>query len=123
MGRSTGAAISLTVAMPCSGYRNSHFQSSATTSTTSGLVPAGIELVRADPGQRTQRDDDQQRRGPDQQLQHRGVVPFRVVVSLPVAGPIAPREQESQEDHRHDDQQHQAGGDDDQITLMKRDIA
>ncbi|KAG1230635.1 hypothetical protein G6F68_019272 [Rhizopus microsporus] len=41
MGRSTGAAISLTVAMPCSGYRNSHFQSSATTSTTSGLVPAG----------------------------------------------------------------------------------
>ncbi|MNY79938.1 hypothetical protein D3C86_2207940 [compost metagenome] len=44
MGRSTGAASSLTVAMPCSGYRNSHFQSIATTSTVSGFTSAATGL-------------------------------------------------------------------------------
>ena len=44
IGRSTGAASSLTVAMPSSGITNSHFQSSDTTSTTSGFTSAGKAL-------------------------------------------------------------------------------
>ncbi|MNS86403.1 hypothetical protein D3C72_1203060 [compost metagenome] len=83
----------------------------------------GIELVGADPGQRAQRDDDQERGGPDQELQHGGVVPVGIVVRFLVAGAIAPCEQQREDDHRHDDDEHQAGGNDDQVALLHGHVA
>ena len=46
-GVSTGSASSLTVAIPCSGKMNIHFQSIATTWTSSVFVPGGIGLPAA----------------------------------------------------------------------------
>ncbi len=83
----------------------------------------GIELMRADPGERAERDDDEQRRRPDQQLQHGGMVPFGVVARGLVAGAVAPGEQQGEDDDRHDDEQHQAGGDEDQVPLLHGHVA
>ncbi|MCY1299900.1 hypothetical protein D9M70_494460 [compost metagenome] len=83
----------------------------------------GVELVRADPGQGAERDDDKERRGPDQELQHGGVVPFRIVAGGLVAGAVAPREQQGEDDDRDDDEQHQAGRDEDQVPLLHGHVA
>lgn len=85
--------------------------------------PIRIELMGADPGDGAQRDDDQERRGPDGQLQHGGMIPIGVVVRVLSALPIPPCKQQGQNDHRDDDQQHQTCRDDDQVPLSHRHVA
>ena len=92
-----------------------------------GLDPAErairIEQMRAGPGQRAERDDDQQRHAPDQQLEADRVIPVGLVLGGLVRLAIAEREEQGQKDHRNDDQQHQPGRDQHQIALLHCDIA
>jgi len=87
--------------------------------------PVRIQLVRGDPSQRAQRDDNHQRCRPDHQFQTGRMVPFGRIVRLrPLAlCAIAPGEQKDKKDHRHDDQQHQDRGDHDQLTFLGGQIA
>ncbi len=51
------------------------------------------------------------------------MVPVGIVDRLLVALPVAPGEQQGQGDHRHDDEQHQAGGGEDQVALLHGHVA
>mmetsp|Transcript_39201 Transcript_39201/g.95296 ORF Transcript_39201/g.95296 Transcript_39201/m.95296 type:complete len:253 (-) Transcript_39201:37-795(-) len=83
----------------------------------------GVELVRADPRHRSERDDDQQRRAPDHQFELGRMVPVGRVGGGTVRRAIAPCEPERQRDDRDDDQEHQRGRRDDQVGLLPGDVA
>ncbi len=83
----------------------------------------GVERVRADPRDRAQGNDDQQRRRPDHQFELDRMVPLRLVRRVRVGRPVAPGEEQRQHDYRHDDEQHQQGRDDQQPRLLHGNIA
>ncbi|MNE39161.1 hypothetical protein D3C80_1330960 [compost metagenome] len=85
--------------------------------------PIGIQQVGARPGNGAQADDDEQRRGPDRQLQVGRVVPVRLVAGFLVRLPIFPGEEDDHRHHRDDDDQHQHHGHDQQVALLHRDVA
>ena len=82
-----------------------------------------VQLMGAHPGDGAQRDDDQQRHRPDHQLEHGRVIPVRRILRVPVGSAIPPGEHQRHDDHRHDHDQHQTGGPENQITLLHGDIA
>ncbi len=82
-----------------------------------------IEQMRAQPGQGAQADDDEKGRRPDQQFELGRVIPIGRVGRGCVRLPVAPCEEDSQRHHGYDDDQHQAGRDDEQVTLLGRDVA
>ncbi|MNT40621.1 hypothetical protein D3C72_1769460 [compost metagenome] len=51
------------------------------------------------------------------------MMPFRIVFRGRVGLAVAPREKQRQEKHRHDDDEHEDRRYDDQISLLRRDIA
>ena len=83
----------------------------------------GVERVRADPRDRAQGNDDQQRRRPDHQFELDRMVPLRLVRRVRVGRPVAPGEEQRQHDDRHDDEQHQQRRDDQQPRLLHGNIA
>ena len=87
--------------------------------------PIGVQLVRADPGQRAQRDDDQQRRRPDQQFQLGAVIPIGIIVGIGrlVGRAIAHGEDDDERHDRQHDQQHQRRRNQDQVALLQCNIA
>ncbi|MCY1300638.1 hypothetical protein D9M70_502120 [compost metagenome] len=85
--------------------------------------PVGIELVCAHPGDRPERDDDRQRRRPDDDFKTGGMVPFRIIFGGSVRLAIAPGEEQRQENDGYDNQQHQDRRNDDQIPLLRGNIA
>ena len=82
-----------------------------------------IEKVSAGPGQGAQADDDQQGRSPDHDLQMGRVVPVRLVFRVLVRRPVLPGEEYGQRHHWNDDDQHQQGGDHQQVALLLGDVA
>ncbi|MPM69644.1 hypothetical protein SDC9_116592 [bioreactor metagenome] len=77
----------------------------------------------ADPGERAQRDDDEQRHRPDHQFEAGGVVPFGIVMRFGVGLAVFPGEQQRQDDHGNNDDEHQQRGRDHQLSLLGSDIA
>ena len=82
-----------------------------------------VQKVSANPGQGPKADDDQQRRGPDQQLQLGGMVPVGVIGRVVGCGAVFPRKDHGQRHHWQDDQQHEAGGDHQKVALLGCHIA
>ena len=93
---------------------NSHFQSSATTSTSIGFTDDSSGLygsaVRGLPREHAEEQDDQRRHRPDHDLDRGRVRPVRRVGGVAVRRAVTPREPQREQDHRHDDDQHRPGG-------------
>ncbi|MNE50265.1 hypothetical protein D3C80_1448300 [compost metagenome] len=85
--------------------------------------PIGVQQVGARPGDGAQADDDQQRRGPDHQLQMGRVVPVGLIPGFLVRLPVLPGEEDGQRHHRDDDDQHQHHRPDQQVALLGGDVA
>ena len=107
---------------------NSHFQSSATTSISSGLTLAlerlvRIERVRGAPRDDAQHEDDGDRDAPHDRLDAVRVRPVRRVGGLRVGLAVLPREPQRQHDHRDHHDQHQQRRRDDQRLLVDADLA
>ena len=88
-----------------------------------GQVLVRIEPVRRDPGQSRQTNDDRERYRPDDDLEADGVIPLRVIGRLLVVRPVFECEKDSQDEDRQDNDQHQHGRIDDEIGLLRRDVA
>ena len=82
-----------------------------------------VERMRADPSDRAQRDDDQQRRRPDDQFEPGRVIPVRPMLGSLARCAVSPREENRQRHHRHDDQQHQDRRDDEEMRLLPCNIS
>ena len=82
-----------------------------------------VQLVGRNVSDVTQGDDDQDRNGPDRHFDFGRVRPFRGVDGVLVGRAVLPGEQEGHDDNRHNDQQHQQCGGDDQVALFQADLA
>ncbi len=85
--------------------------------------PVGVQRVAGDPGDRAQHQDDRQGRGPDEHFEPGRMMPVGGIGRGRVRGAVLPGEEQGQHNHRHDDQQHQPRGQQQQIALLRRDIA
>ncbi len=91
----------------------SHFQSSETTWISSGRVVAcerlgRVELVRADPDDAAEEEDDEGRDRPDQDLDPAGIGEVRLVAGLGVGFAEMPGDPDAADEGRDDDGQHDA---------------
>ncbi|CDX18038.1 hypothetical protein MPLSOD_10449 [Mesorhizobium sp. SOD10] len=86
-------------------------------------APVGIEQMRAEPSERAKAYDDEQRRRPDHQLQLGRMVPVGRVGRFRARLPVTPGKEYGQRHDGHDDEQHQQGRDDEQVTLLHCHVA
>ena len=83
----------------------------------------GIKQMRSHPCQRAKRDNNEQRSRPDAKFEQGRMIPIRFIGGLVVGLAVFPGKKDDQRHDRHNNEQHQAGGKDQQITFLNRDIA
>ena len=94
---------------------NSHFQSSETTCTSTGFSCVsiglnGIERVRADPDHAAEKQDDEKRDRPDDELDAAGINEAGLIARPRVGGAKPPGKDQHADNRWNDDDQHNAEG-------------